>query len=547
MSRSPSFAPWINPGLFLSFILTSLVAFVDITLGIITLFLCYYPISEFDMILEMFDELNYKNDVAWWGVTSIPLFAALGLISGYNQLMGICHKKKDSSSFSWKITVFLLFFVSEVFGFILPFKLVEDYEKKVTLILGLPKEGNGKYIVFNLLLVNTVTIGLFVYQVVSFAVVFNHSRLMAKKLLEELRKEGLHKNVNKDVEMGTLDSKATLGQSPVVESTYPQLDQLMEDLPPRYLYPLVPEDLENSSVIPTPSMALFLSKQGHVGIQKIGKAEAEISKFVQMKGAQLAKGKLFEDPDFPANKVSLGRWEDQVEWKRPHEINSQAKFFSDGVTRFDVKQGKLGDCWFLAALANLTLNDTLFAKVVPFDNEWFGGNAYAGVCYFNLFKDGKWRQVIIDDRLPTRNGKLIYMSSSDPTEFWSALIEKGMAKLYGSYGKLDGNDGIGPAMVNLTGGTVERHHEKWLAAVAPYREGHVGLSGDMLIPLQKFRKSNLETGRKLRAFGFGIRGEVRLNGKENFLTNTQFGILWTKRWRRNSNCDLRMMENFGSR
>lgn len=97
-----------------------------------------------------------------------------------------------------------MFFVSEVFGFILPFKLVEDYEKKVTLILGLPKEGNGKYIVFNLLLVNTVTIGLFVYQVVSFAVVFNHSRLMAKKLLEELRKEGLHKNVNKDVEMGAV-------------------------------------------------------------------------------------------------------------------------------------------------------------------------------------------------------------------------------------------------------------------------------------------------------------------------------------------------------
>lgn len=48
--------------------------------------------------------------------------------------------------------------------------------------------------------------------------------------------------------------------------------------------------------------------------------------------------------------------------------------------------------------------------------------------FHSLFKDGKWRQVIIDDRLPTRNGKLIYMSSSDPTEFWSALIEKGMAK-----------------------------------------------------------------------------------------------------------------------
>ncbi|XP_035714193.1 calpain clp-1-like [Folsomia candida] len=100
----------------------------------------------------------------------------------------------------------------------------------------------------------------------------------------------------------------------------------------------------------------------------------------------------------------------------------------------------------------------LFARVIPSNNEWTGSSDYAGVCHFNFFKDGIWENVIIDDRLPTRNGKLIYMHSTDPTEFWSALIEKALAKLYGSYANLDGNDGIGPAMLNLTGGKVERHY-----------------------------------------------------------------------------------------
>ncbi|XP_061172461.1 calpain-B-like isoform X3 [Saccostrea echinata] len=169
----------------------------------------------------------------------------------------------------------------------------------------------------------------------------------------------------------------------------------------------------------------------------------------------LEEGCLFEDPEFEAEDSSIffSRAPPRpFEWKRPHEICDNPVFISDGASRFDVQQGELGDCWLLAAVASLTVNQRLFAKVVPPDQTFEDG--YCGMFRFHFWRQGEWVEVVVDDRLPTYYGQLTFMHSLDKNEFWSALLEKAYAKLEGSYESLKGGSTC-EAMVDFTGGVSE--------------------------------------------------------------------------------------------
>ncbi|XP_058123078.1 calpain-A-like [Anopheles ziemanni] len=166
---------------------------------------------------------------------------------------------------------------------------------------------------------------------------------------------------------------------------------------------------------------------------------------------------LFEDPDFPANTSSLYRskgdsGKEELEWKRPKEIMANPKFVVDGFSRFDVRQGGLGDCWFLASCASLATVPELFVKVVPKDNVEFDADDYEGKYYFRFWQYGKWVTIVVDDRLPVDgDDELQYGQTSTENEFWFALLEKAYAKLHGSYEALVGGFGE-DGMVDLTGG-----------------------------------------------------------------------------------------------
>uniref|UniRef100_A0A671SXQ0 Calpain-5-like n=1 Tax=Sinocyclocheilus anshuiensis TaxID=1608454 RepID=A0A671SXQ0_9TELE len=170
---------------------------------------------------------------------------------------------------------------------------------------------------------------------------------------------------------------------------------------------------------------------------------------------------LFEDPSFPAVDQSLfyhGNRIGKVTWKRPKELCEDPHLFVNGISAHDLHQGQLGNCWFVAACSSLASREALWQKVIPDwkDQEWDKQKpeSYAGIFHFRFWRFGEWVDVVIDDRLPTANGTLIYCHSNDSNEFWSALVEKAYAKLCGCYEALDGGN-TADALVDFTGGVSE--------------------------------------------------------------------------------------------
>ncbi|XP_029093296.1 calpain-3 isoform X5 [Monodon monoceros] len=213
--------------------------------------------------------------------------------------------------------------------------------------------------------------------------------------------------------------------------------------------------------------------------------------FEQLHKKCLEKQVLYVDPEFPPDETSLfysQKFPIQFIWKRPPEICENPRFIIGGANRTDICQGDLGDCWFLAAIACLTLNKRLLFRVIPHDQS-FTEN-YAGIFHFQFWRYGDWVDVVIDDCLPTYNNELVFTKSNHHNEFWSALLEKAYAKLHGSYEALKGGNTT-EAMEDFTGGVTEFFEIKdaprdmyKIMKKAIERGSLMGCSIDTIVPVQ---------------------------------------------------------------
>ncbi|XP_064341769.1 calpain-3 isoform X10 [Camelus dromedarius] len=213
--------------------------------------------------------------------------------------------------------------------------------------------------------------------------------------------------------------------------------------------------------------------------------------FEQLHKKCLEKKVLYVDPEFPPDETSLfysQKFPIQFVWKRPPEICENPRFIIGGANRTDICQGDLGDCWFLAAIACLTLNKRLLFRVIPHDQS-FTEN-YAGIFHFQFWRYGDWVDVVIDDCLPTYNNQLVFTKSNHRNEFWSALLEKAYAKLHGSYEALKGGNTT-EAMEDFTGGVTEYFEIRdaprdmyKIMKKAIERGSLMGCSIDTIVPVQ---------------------------------------------------------------
>ncbi|EOO03455.1 putative calpain family cysteine protease protein [Phaeoacremonium minimum UCRPA7] len=164
--------------------------------------------------------------------------------------------------------------------------------------------------------------------------------------------------------------------------------------------------------------------------------------------------------------------------KRVPDIFDSPQFYIDGPTANDVRQGRDGDCWLMAALCTLSNKPGLIEKIcVDHDPE-------VGVYGFVFHRDGEWFSEIIDDKLyltkpdydegflerilwedrervnseeayrkiyQSNSGALYFAQCENPNETWLPLLEKAYAKAHGDYSAIEGGF-TGEGIEDLTGG-----------------------------------------------------------------------------------------------
>ena len=176
------------------------------------------------------------------------------------------------------------------------------------------------------------------------------------------------------------------------------------------------------------------------------------------------EGKLFTDTHFPTTSalywasmpselygVISTDYEDMIEWVRASEAFPDNPFWgSNGITPEDVRQGVIGDCWFMVAASALAEKpkrlEKIFLNVDAHEPASLNRDGFYAISLYTL---GVKHTIMVDDYLPLQE---FTNSAGDPEyetlfgmiaydqSMWGVILEKAFAKLHGNYQHLIGGD-----------------------------------------------------------------------------------------------------------
>lgn len=177
------------------------------------------------------------------------------------------------------------------------------------------------------------------------------------------------------------------------------------------------------------------------GLTKLFSKEFVVDKFVD-------DGKFIDSTFPPDIKSIFGENKNEhcdIKWVRAEELSKTDTLFEE-ISPSVVKQGHMGNCWFIASLCCLAERPKFVEKIFS------SGNLSTDGSYrLKLFKNGEAVEVKVDSLIPVRKDDgLPFGAHSKNGAMWLPLIEKAYAKLHGSYNSLISGQ-CHEAFMDLTG------------------------------------------------------------------------------------------------
>ncbi len=224
--------------------------------------------------------------------------------------------------------------------------------------------------------------------------------------------------------------------------------------------------------------------------------------------------------------------EDEIEWNRASWIfGGEQQIFDDKIECSDIKQGSLGNCYFLSSLASLCQYPYLIRQI--FRTSEVTPDSYYEVV---LFLDGHWNIVVVDDYLPVRKyNKTFAFTKPNGSELWVLHLEKAWAKVNGGYLNIISGKATDPLKA-LTGFATEfvshSDPEKLFQTLKAYnKDGHIICTSTVNDP--KISEVGL-----VKSHAYSVLGVEELSNSDNIrlvkLRNPWAHKEWTGDWSDNS-------------